>query len=119
MGTEADEFCDHPLIQFVANIGATILLVEILKDPNFLSSPRVQAEPRILKGAIFAVALGSNLGAASFVFSSSLAGLLWASILRQKGIIIHARDFARWNLVPVILLTFISLCVVLLEVLTF
>jgi len=101
------------------NIGATILLVEILKDPNFLSSPRVQAEPRILKGAIFAVALGSNLGAASFVFSSSLAGLLWASILRQKGIIIHARDFARWNLVPVILLTFISLCVVLLEVLTF
>lgn len=45
------------------NIGATILLVEILRDSNFTGAAQVLADPRILKGAIFSTALASNLGA--------------------------------------------------------
>jgi Na+/H+ antiporter NhaD/arsenite permease-like protein len=90
--------------------------VEIIRDPNFIDSPTVKADPRILKSAIFAVALGSNLGAFSFTFSASLAGLLWVNILRQKGIVVRGRDFVKWNFMPIIFLTFISLCVVLFEI---
>lgn len=38
----------------VQNIGATILAVEILANENFANAPQVQADPRILKGAIYA-----------------------------------------------------------------
>lgn len=79
------------------NIGATILLVEILRDPNFHRAPHVVADPRILTGAIFSTAMASNLGAFSWTFSSSLAGLLWVSILRQKGIVVKGTEFAKWN----------------------
>ncbi|KAL8277058.1 hypothetical protein RQP46_010592 [Phenoliferia psychrophenolica] len=68
------------------NIGAAILMVQILTDDRFALSPRVLADPRIMKGAIFSTAMASNVGAISWTFSASLAGLLWNSILRQKGI---------------------------------
>lgn len=80
------------------NIGATILVVEILRDANFASAPHVLADPRIMQGAIFSTALASNLGAVGWTFSSSLAGLLWVTILRQKGIRVTGREFAAWNM---------------------
>lgn len=97
------------------NIGATILLVEILRDSAFHSAPHVLADPRILKGAIFSTALASNLGAFSWTFSSSLAGLLWVSILRQKGIKVKGVEFAGWNLLFLPVLSTVASGVVLLE----
>lgn len=97
------------------NIGATILLVEILRDSAFQTAPHILADPRILKGAIFSTALASNLGAFSWTFSSSLAGLLWVSILRQKGIFVRERDFAGWNLLFLPVLSTVASGIVLME----
>ncbi|KAI5481856.1 hypothetical protein MNV49_000133 [Pseudohyphozyma bogoriensis] len=97
------------------NIGATILLVEIIRDDNFTNAPHVVANPRILTGAIFSTALASNLGAFSWTFSSSLAGLLWVSILRQKGINVKGREFAKWNALFLPLLSTAASAFVLLE----
>ncbi|SCV70380.1 BQ2448_1774 [Microbotryum intermedium] len=98
------------------NIGATILLVEILRDPNFSQAPHALANPKILTGAIFSTAMASNLGAFSWTFSSSLAGLLWVSILRQKGIHVEAREFAAWNCLFLPVLSTVASAIVLLEV---
>jgi Na+/H+ antiporter NhaD/arsenite permease-like protein len=68
----------------------TVLVVQVLKDDRFLLAPHVVADPRIKMAAIFATAMGSNIGGFSFTFASSLAGLLWSNILRQKGIIVTA-----------------------------
>jgi Na+/H+ antiporter NhaD/arsenite permease-like protein len=65
------------------NIGATIILVEIIRDPAFARSEAVLRDERVMLGAIYAVALGSNLGAFSFTFAGSLAGLLWRGLLRD------------------------------------
>lgn len=51
-------------------------------------------------------------GAVSFTFSASLAGLLWDTILRQKGIAIRQQTFALWNTVPILLMTGVGLAVV-------
>jgi Na+/H+ antiporter NhaD/arsenite permease-like protein len=48
----------------------------------------------------------------SFTFSASLAGLLWTTILEQKGIKIKQRTFAFWNLLPIIVMTGVGLAVV-------
>lgn len=101
------------------NIGATILLVEIIANKRFISAPHVQADPRILKAAIFATALASNIGAFSFTFAASLAGLLWVRILAQKHVFISAREFAAWNAAPVVLLTAVAMLVVWAEVMAF
>lgn len=97
------------------NIGATILLVEILRDPNFSEASHVLADSRILQGAIFSTAISSNLGAFSFTFSSSLAGLLWNSILLQKGIKVTAWEFAKWNGLFLPILSTAASAIVLLE----
>ncbi|BGP49388.1 hypothetical protein JCM10450v2_005277 [Rhodotorula kratochvilovae] len=99
------------------NIGGTILAVEILRSPTFSSSARVVADPRILRSAIYSLALASNVGALSWTVSSSLAGLLWVRILAQKGIRVTQGEFARWfagaMLIP---LQTVACAVVLLEV---
>ncbi|KAK4704968.1 hypothetical protein P7C70_g1252, partial [Phenoliferia sp. Uapishka_3] len=102
---------------FGTNIGAAILSVEILRDANFALSPHVLADPRIMKGAIFSTAMASNVGAVSWCFSASLAGLLWESILRQKGIKVRRRAFAGWNLAFLPVLAGTASVVVLLEIL--
>lgn len=75
------------------NIGCCLLLTSILQTWNTESAP----SKRHLTGAIYALALGSNLGAVSFTFPSSLAGLLWRRILSQKGIRVGQREFASRN----------------------
>ena len=80
------------------NIGATILLVKILKHPNYIG--RAGFNSKLNAAGMLAVAIGSNIGAVSFVFSASLAGLLWRGILRQKGILVGGGEFVKWNLVP-------------------
>ncbi|WWC69727.1 uncharacterized protein I206_103670 [Kwoniella pini CBS 10737] len=82
---------------FGTNIGATILLARVLQ---YWATTRIVSN-RSLYGAIFSLAVGSNFGAYSFVFSASLAGLLWRSILAQKGIHITLKENIRWNFISV------------------
>ncbi|KAG8931634.1 hypothetical protein FRC01_001031 [Tulasnella sp. 417] len=76
------------------NIGATILLARVLQ--HWIDAR--QPSSRSAKGAIYALALGSNYGAFSATFSASLAGLLWKQILNQKGIKVAQSQFAYQNL---------------------
>lgn len=94
------------------NIGATIILVEVLRSPAFQSSANVVRDPRVLQGAIYAVAMGSNLGAFSYTFAGSLAGLLWRGLLEDKGIVVRQRKFAAVNAVPLVMQTSVACAVV-------
>jgi Na+/H+ antiporter NhaD/arsenite permease-like protein len=85
------------------NIGATIILVEILRDPAFMESAAVRANPRIMSAAVYAVALGSNIGAFSYTFAGSLAGLLWRGLLLDKGIRVSQLKFAVVNFGPLVM----------------
>jgi len=92
------------------NIGATILLTKIVRA--------AQMPDHTAQAAAIALAVASNIGAVSFTFSASLAGLLWDSILRQKNVtkITQAR-FALWNCLPLFLMTTVGLGVVTAEML--
>ncbi|KAK5195023.1 hypothetical protein LTR96_010645 [Exophiala xenobiotica] len=85
------------------NIGATIILVEIMRDPAFSQSPAALADRRILLGAIYSVAMGSNIGAFSYTFAGSLAGLLWRELLSDKGITVSQLKFALVNALPLLM----------------
>ncbi|KIV89370.1 hypothetical protein PV10_08944 [Exophiala mesophila] len=95
------------------NIGATIILVEIMRNPAFLQSEAVLRDERVLLGAIYAVALGSNIGAFSYTFAGSLAGLLWRGLLDDKGIVISQARFALVNALPLIMQSTVSGAVIL------
>ncbi|KZO90572.1 hypothetical protein CALVIDRAFT_389827 [Calocera viscosa TUFC12733] len=79
------------------NIGATILLASILQSWTQQYNP----SPRMSAGALYALAIGSNYGAFSTTFPASLAGLLWRTILYQKGIEVRTLQFAKLNLVTI------------------
>lgn len=89
------------------NIGATILLTKVVRAAN-MPDPSFRA-------AAIALAVASNVGAVSFTFSASLAGLLWRGILEQKRIHIKQSEFAMWNLLPITVMTAVGLCVVCIE----
>ena len=98
------------------NIGATILLTKIVNTAALSyvppsSGPEVNIEA-FLRSSAISLAVASNIGAVSFTFSASLAGLLWRQILFQKEIIVAQRTFAKWNLVPVVVMTVVGLAVV-------
>ncbi|KAJ7704296.1 hypothetical protein B0H17DRAFT_1039190 [Mycena rosella] len=117
------------------NIGATILLTKIVRAAAMA--------PDTTRAAGVALAVASNIGAVSFTFSASLAGLLWKTILKQKqdeiaedearklalaqrtkqevpaGAFQFAKRleitqgvFARWNLLPLGVMTVVGLAVV-------
>lgn len=94
------------------NIGATIILVEILRDPAFQDSAVVKADPKIMLAAIYAVALGSNLGAFSYTFAGSLAGLLWRGLLADKDIEISQLRFAMVNFLPLVMQTTVACAII-------
>ncbi|KAF4612870.1 hypothetical protein D9613_011171 [Agrocybe pediades] len=90
------------------NIGATILLTKIVHAaPDFPDSSS--------RAAAIALAVASNIGAVSFTFSASLAGLLWDSILRSKEIKMKQTTFAFWNMLPILLMTAVGLAIVTAE----
>ncbi|KAJ7248210.1 hypothetical protein B0H12DRAFT_1203080 [Mycena haematopus] len=89
------------------NIGATILLTKVVRAA--LLPPHTQ------RAAAISLAVASNIGAVSFTFSASLAGLLWQGILKQKGIIIGQRSFAFWNTLPLAAMGVAGLAVVCAE----
>jgi len=90
------------------NIGATILLTKVVRA--------AQMPDNTLRAAAIALAVASNIGAVSFTFSASLAGLLWDTILKDKGYkLISQRVFAFWNALPLLLMTTAGLGVVTAE----
>lgn len=89
------------------NIGATILLTKVVRAAG-LSNQSTRA-------AAIALAVASNIGAVSFTFSASLAGLLWKSILKQKKIPMRQRTFAFWNMLPLLAMTGVGLAIVTAE----
>ena len=89
------------------NIGATILLTKVARAANLPNDS--------LRAAAIALAVASNIGAVSFTFSASLAGLLWKGILNQRNIPMKQRNFAFWNLLPIIVMTAVGLAVVCIE----
>ena len=89
------------------NIGATILLTKVVRAADFPDHSS--------RAAAIALAVASNIGAVSFTFSASLAGLLWKQILEQKGIFVKQRTFAYWNVLPLIVMTGVGLAVVCAE----
>ncbi|ORX39642.1 hypothetical protein BD324DRAFT_640872 [Kockovaella imperatae] len=98
---------------FGTNIGATIMLSRILQQ---WVATEGNVSQRVLYGSVFALAVGSNFGAYSFVFSASLAGLLWRNILSQKGIHVKTREFQRWNWLPLVVTMIVGCLVVAGEV---
>jgi len=86
------------------NIGATILLTKVMRAADL--------PPQTARAGAIALAVASNVGAVSFTFSASLAGLLWRSILKDKKVDISQRTFARWNLLPITVMTSVGLAVV-------
>jgi Na+/H+ antiporter NhaD/arsenite permease-like protein len=91
------------------NIGATILLTKVVRA----ASPMLTDQT--IRAAAIALAVASNIGAVSFTFSASLAGLLWRGILKQKGIIVTQTTFAYWNALPLVVMTVVGLSVVCAE----
>ena len=83
------------------NIGATILLTQVVRAANLPYDAN--------RAAAIALAVASNIGAVSFTFSASLAGLLWRAILKQKGVHVKQREFAFWNLLPILVMTAVGL----------
>lgn len=96
------------------NIGATILLTKVVRAAS-ASAPAGTDVTAFNKSAAIALAVASNIGAVSFTFSASLAGLLWKQILNQKGIFIKQRIFAWWNILPLVVMTAVGLAVVCAE----
>ncbi|OXC64368.1 hypothetical protein AYX13_06184 [Cryptococcus neoformans] len=98
---------------FGTNIGATILLARIIQS---WATTQTAVSDRSLYSAVFTLAVGSNFGAYSFVFSASLAGLLWRNILSQKGIRVTLRQFIKWNTLAVMVTMLIGCLIVAGEV---
>ncbi|KGB80294.1 hypothetical protein I307_05781 [Cryptococcus deuterogattii 99/473] len=98
---------------FGTNIGATILLARVIQS---WATTQTAVSDRSLYSAVFTLAVGSNFGAYSFVFSASLAGLLWRNILSQKGITVTLRQFIKWNTSAVIATMLIGCLIVAGEV---
>ncbi|PFH48072.1 hypothetical protein AMATHDRAFT_6158 [Amanita thiersii Skay4041] len=88
------------------NIGATILLTKVARAAR-LPGPSDRA-------AAIALAVASNIGAVSFVFSASLAGLLWKQIINDQkpNNKITQWTFTKWNVFPLFVMTSIGLGVV-------
>ncbi|KAI9638459.1 uncharacterized protein MKK02DRAFT_22429 [Dioszegia hungarica] len=99
---------------FGTNIGATVLLSRVLQQWVSIRSGAVSN--RQLYGSVFALAVGSNFGAYSFVFPASLAGLLWRHLLKQKDMVITRKQFAKWNWVSLIVTMIVGCLVVAGEV---
>ncbi|KAK2462781.1 hypothetical protein APHAL10511_005172 [Amanita phalloides] len=80
------------------NIGATILLTKVVRAANLPFDSN--------RAAGVALAVASNIGAVSFVFSASLAGLLWKGIIddQKAGSGITQRVFAKWNMLPLVVM---------------
>lgn len=96
-----EQFCgaSAPARVFVYGIGSTLLANVFNNIPMtlaFSSALEGMTGPNLLAAAL-ATAAGSNLGA-NLTPLGALAGLMWMSILREKSVGLHFRDFVRYGL---------------------
>jgi len=77
------------LCNLINNQPATILLTRVIISEKFLSLPHA-----VRQVGMFAVILGSNLGA-NFTLIGALAGIMFAKILAEKNLILSYVDFAK------------------------
>ncbi|KAF9433067.1 hypothetical protein BGZ76_009926 [Entomortierella beljakovae] len=110
--TYAIGFISVLLCNIFNNVPMTILMVRVLQHPNFIASPL--ATPEVQKAALFALVVGSNLGACTTLISS-LAGLMWDSVLRSKNSSVGFWQFLRWNIGVMPMVIFVALSVVVIE----
>ncbi|KAF9346557.1 hypothetical protein BGX34_003805 [Mortierella sp. NVP85] len=111
--TYAIGFLSVILCNLFNNVPMTILVARILQHPNFVNSPL--ATPDVVKGCLFALIVGSNLGACTTLISS-LAGLMWDAVLRSKNSGVGFWNFFKWNMGVMPVVIFVALSVVVVEV---
>ncbi|KAK9763209.1 hypothetical protein K7432_010341 [Basidiobolus ranarum] len=80
------------------NLPMAILFVRILQDPHFVVDEATK------RACLFALIIGSNLGA-NLTIIGSLAGLMWSDILKRKNVVITYFTFLKWNIgiLPIVL----------------
>ncbi|KAF9289630.1 hypothetical protein BGZ68_008940 [Mortierella alpina] len=110
--TYAIGFISVLLCNIFNNVPMTILVARILQHPNFANSPL--ATPEVVKGCLFALIVASNLGACTTLISS-LAGLMWDSVLRSKNSGVGFWNFFKWNMGVMPMVIFVALSVVVIE----
>ncbi|KAF9088133.1 hypothetical protein BGX23_007609 [Mortierella sp. AD031] len=115
--TYAIGFVSVLLCNLFNNVPMTILVARILQHPNFASSPLTAGRPEVVRGCVLALIVGSNLGACTTLISS-LAGLMWDSVLRSKNSNVGFWNFFKWNMgvMPVVILVALSVVVIELTV---
>ncbi|CAO3568839.1 unnamed protein product [Mortierella alpina] len=94
------------------NLPMTILVTRVLQHPNFANSP--VATPEVVKGCLFALVVGSNLGACTTLIGS-MAGLVWDSLLRNKNSRVGYWNFFKWNMRVMPVVIFVALSIVVSE----
>jgi len=97
------------LSNLINNQPATILLTRVIISPGFLALPEA-----VRSVGMFGVILGSNLGA-NFTLIGALAGIMFAKILSEKGIILGYVEFAKQGFKVMPLVTALSAGVLFLE----
>lgn len=102
---------------FLAGITSTVTCNIVNNQPmtimytNVLLSPFLTIGPKSLRGAMFAVVIGSNLGG-NMTLVGALAGIMWKSILHDRGVPLSPGQFAKYGIitmVPVLLVTCLTL----------
>lgn len=102
---------------FLAAFTSTIVCNIVNNQPmtimytNVLLSPLLKIGPKSLKGALFSVVAGSNIGG-NVTLVGALAGIMWKSILSDKGIPLSAAQFSIYGcitMLPVLVATSITL----------
>jgi len=97
------------LSNLINNQPATILLTRVIISPGFLALPEA-----VRSVGMFGVILGSNLGA-NFTLIGALAGIMFAKILSEKGIILGYVEFAKQGFKVMPLVTILAAGVLFLE----
>jgi len=97
------------LSNLINNQPATILLTRVIISPGFLALPEA-----VRSVGMFGVILGSNLGA-NFTLIGALAGIMFAKILSEKGIILGYVEFSKQGFKVMPLVTALACGVLFLE----
>lgn len=77
----------------------TILFTRVIQHSAFNSL----VSPIVVKASMFALIMGSNLGA-NFTLIGALAGIMWSTISKEKGINITYKSFAKlgFKIMPIV-----------------
>lgn len=77
----------------------TILFTRVIQHSAFNSL----VSPTVVKASMFALIMGSNLGA-NFTLIGALAGIMWSTISKEKGINITYKSFAKtgFKIMPIV-----------------